>query len=82
MVLFALTNITLDITLGVSWWLVKNTLYGTYYLIGNYVFYKQPNKNNDEIMELKYEIRELHRKLDRINSKDEIDTEIETFEII
>ncbi len=78
MVLFALTNITLDITLGISWWLAKNTIYGTYYLIGNYIFYKEPKK--DEIMELKYELRALHRKLDKMNN---IENDIsETFEII
>ena len=75
MVLFALTNITLDVTLGVSWWLIRNTVYGTYCL-GNYLFCNPPkNEKLDDILELKYQITELNKKLERINSSHELLTE-------
>lgn len=68
MVLFALTNITMDITLGAAWWIVKNTVYGTYCL-GSYLFCTtEPPKEDKEMLELKYQIAELNKKLDRISS--------------
>ena len=33
MVLFYLTNMTLDVALGVSWWIIYKTSAGIYYLI-------------------------------------------------
>ena len=72
MVLFALTNITMDITLGVTWWVVKNTIYGTYCL-GSYLFCTtEPPKENKEMLELKYQIAELNKKLDRISSMNDL----------
>jgi hypothetical protein len=72
MVFFALTNITLDVTLGVTWWVVKNTIYGTYCL-GSYLFCTtEPPKDDKDILELKFQIAELNKKLDRINSVDNI----------
>lgn len=72
MVLFALTNITLDVTLGVAWWLVKNTVYSTY-CIGSYLFCSAtpPTKESpkkEEMLELQYQIAELNKKLDTINT--------------
>lgn len=68
MVFFALTNITMDITLGAAWWIVKNTVYGTYCL-GSYLFCTtEPPKEDKEMLELKYQIAELNKKLDRISS--------------
>ena len=72
MVLFALTSITMDITLGVTWWVVKNTIYGTYCL-GSYLFCTtEPPKENKEMLELKYQIAELNKKLDRISSMNDL----------
>lgn len=72
MVLFALTNITMDITLGAAWWIVKNTVYGTYCL-GSYLFCTtEPPKEDKEMLELKYQIAELNKKLDRISSMTEL----------
>jgi hypothetical protein len=74
MVLFALTNITMDITLGVAWWVVKNTVYGTYCL-GSYLFCTtEPPKEEKEMLELKYQIAELNKKLDRISSMTDLTT--------
>lgn len=58
----------MDITLGVTWWVVKNTIYGTYCL-GSYLFCTtEPPKNEKELLELKFQIAELNKKLDRINN--------------
>ena len=74
MVLFALTNITMDITLGVTWWVVKNAVYGTYCL-GSYLFCTtEPPKEDKEMLELKYQIAELNKKLDRISSMKDLTT--------
>ena len=72
MVLFALTNITMDITLGVAWWVVKNTVYGTYCL-GSYLFCTTEHPKEDkDMLELKYQIVELNKKLDRISSMNDL----------
>ena len=72
MVLFALTNITMDITLGAAWWIVKNTVYGTYCL-GSYLFCTtEPPKEDKEMLELKYQIAELNKRLDRISSMNDL----------
>jgi hypothetical protein len=72
MVLFALTNITMDVTLGVAWWVVKNTVYGTYCL-GSYLFCTtEPPKEDKDVLELKYQIAELNKKLDRISSMNDL----------
>lgn len=73
MVLFTITNLTLDATMGITWWVIKNTIYGTYYL-GSYFLCPPPEENheNHEILELKYQITQLNRNLARINSVCEI----------
>ena len=72
MVLFALTSITMHITLGVTWWVVKNTIYGTNCL-GSYLFCTtEPPKEDKEMLELKYQIAELNKKLDRISSMNDL----------
>ena len=69
MVLNAIINISLDISTNVSWWIIKNTLYGTYY-ITTYFLYStpKPTKEEIELIELRKEIGHLNRKLQLINS--------------
>jgi hypothetical protein len=73
MVLFTLINISLDISASVSWWVVKNTLYGTYYVI-KYINYKppKPTKEELELIELKYLVSDLNKKLHLINNKEQL----------
>ena len=73
MVLFTLINISLDISASVSWWIVKNTLYGTYYVI-KYINYKppKPTKEELELMELKYLVSDLNKQLYLINNKEKL----------
>ena len=52
MVLCTLINISLDISTNIAWWLTKNTLYGTYYLI-TIIRPPKPTKEEIELMELK-----------------------------
>ncbi len=62
----------MDITLGAAWWIVKNTVYGTYCL-GSYLFCTtEPPKEDKEMLELKYQIAELNKKLDRISSMNDL----------
>jgi len=62
----------MDITLGVTWWVVKNAVYGTYCL-GSYLFCTtEPPKEDKEMLELKYQIAELNKKLDRISSMNDL----------
>ena len=62
----------MDVTLGVAWWVVKNTVYGTYCL-GSYLFCTtEPPKEDKEMLELKYQIAELNKKLDRISSMNDL----------
>ena len=91
MVLLTLINISLDISANLSWWVVKNTIYGTYCVI-TYITYKPPKLTKEEIelIELKYLISELNNKLkknelivDNISSIEKIDTKLEDeFELI
>ncbi len=70
MVLFSLINISLDISASISWFVVKNTLYGTY-CIGYYLIKGRytPPPSREEILLL-----EINNKLDKLN-KIEIDDE-------
>ena len=62
----------MDVTLGVAWWVVKNTVYGTYCL-GSYLFCTtEPPKEDKDVLELKYQIAELNKKLDRISSMNDL----------
>jgi hypothetical protein len=67
MVLCTLINISLDISANISWWVLKNTLYGTYYLI---TYIKPPKKSKEELelIELRKEISQLNRQLHIINN--------------
>ena len=68
MVLFTLINISLDISANVSWWIIKNTLYGTYHVI-KYINYTppKPTKEELELIELKYLVSDLNKKIHLIN---------------
>ena len=69
MVFTALINISLDITANVSWWIVKKTLYGTYYLTTYFIYSSpKPTKEEIELQELRKEINLLNRKLHNIDS--------------
>jgi hypothetical protein len=67
MVFCTLINISLDISANISWWVLKNTLYGTYYLI---TYIKPPKKSKEELelIELRKEISQLNRQLHIINN--------------
>ncbi len=69
MVFCTLINISLDISANISWWLLKNTLYGTYYLI-TYIKPKTHilTKEEIELIELRREITQLNRQLHIINN--------------
>ena len=62
MVLCTLINISLDISTNIAWWLTKNTLYGTYYLI-TIIRPPKPTKEEIELMELKKELCQLNKQL-------------------
>ena len=69
MVLFTLINVSLDISANITWWVFKNTLYGTYYLISN-ITYKPPEPTQEELelIQLRHEISQLNRQLYLINN--------------
>jgi hypothetical protein len=73
MVLFTLINISLDISASVSWWIVKNTLYGTYYLV-SYIRPPAKTKEEIELIELRKELSMLNKKLHMINNNTNIIT--------
>ncbi len=67
MVLYTLINISLDISANISWWIIKNSIYGTYYLI-TYIKPPKPSKEEIELSELRREISQLNRQLYFINT--------------
>ncbi len=67
MVLVSLINISLDISTNIAWWLTKNTLYGTYYLI-TYLRPHKKTKEEIELIELRNEISQLNKQLYIMNS--------------
>ncbi len=67
MVFVSLLNISLDITTNITWWVVKNSIYGTYYIV-TYFIPPAPTKEELEMLELKQEISSLNKKLHMINS--------------
>jgi hypothetical protein len=71
MVLFYLTNASLDIALGVGWWVFKNTASGIYYT-GKYIIYgsEEPIKKENDINELlMIEMKQLKDELKSIKEK-------------
>jgi hypothetical protein len=70
MVLFSLINISLDISANVSWWVIKNTFYGTYYLV-SYIRPPAKTKEEIELIELRKELSLLNKKLHMINNIDD-----------
>ena len=76
MVLCTLINISLDISTNISWWILKNTVYGTYYITTYFISKKpMPTKEEIELLELRKEISHLNRKLffiDSINNNQNI----------
>ncbi len=69
MVLYTLINISIDVSASITLWVLKNTLYGTYYLT-TYFIYSHPEQTKEEleIIELRREINHLNRKLHFIDS--------------
>ena len=72
MVLYTLINVSLDVSANISWWIAKNTLYGTYYIASYFLMSPpKPTKEEIELLELRKEISHLNRKLyfiDNINN--------------
>jgi hypothetical protein len=66
MVFFTLINVSLDISTNIAWWITKNTLYGSYYLI-TYMIPRKKTKEELELIELRNEISQLNKKLHFIN---------------
>ncbi len=67
MVFVSLVNISLDITANITWWIVKNSIYGTYYIVA-YFIPPTPTKEEIELLELRNEISSLNKKLHLITS--------------
>jgi len=67
MVFVSLVNISLDITANITWWIMKNSVYGTYYIV-TYFMPPMPTKEEIELLELRNEISSLNKKLHLINS--------------
>ncbi len=67
MVFVSLVNISLDITANITWWVVKNSIYGTYYIV-SYFIPPTPTKEEIELLELRNEISSLNKKLHLITS--------------
>lgn len=67
MVFVSLVNISLDITANISWWLLKNSIYGSYYII-TYFIPPKPTKEEIEMLALRNELISLNRQLYLINS--------------
>ena len=75
----SLINISIDSPLTMSWWVIKNVLYGSYCLT-HYLIYGSKKKLTQEeilLLELKKEISELDKKVDIYyhNDNKEIDKE-------
>lgn len=67
MVFVSLINISLDITTTITWWIMKKSINGTYYII-SYFIPPTPTKEEIELLELRNEISYLNKKLHLINS--------------
>ncbi len=67
MVLFTLVNISLDITTNITWWVLKQSIYGTYYVY-TYFIPPAPTKEEIELLSLRNEISSLNKQLYLINS--------------
>jgi hypothetical protein len=67
MVFVSLVNISLDITANITWWVVKNTIYSSYYIY-TYFIPPPPTKEQIEMLELRNEIISLNKQLHLINS--------------
>lgn len=64
--LFYLTNAALDITFGVTWWVVTKTSYGIYNGV-SYLIYGSPESTQEmELKDLTQRIKSLQHKLDKI----------------
>ncbi len=67
MVFVSLVNISLDITANISWWIIKNSIYSTYYIY-TYFIPPPPTKQEIEMLALRNEISSLNKQLYIINS--------------
>lgn len=63
MVFFMLTEITLDVTMGIAWWIIRNTAYSTYCL-GCYLLNNEQQTPTTEYIELQQQITNLQTKID------------------
>ncbi len=73
----SLINISIDSPLNISWWVVKNVLYGTYCLSYYLIYGNKKTQTNEEILllELKKEISELDKKIEMCNSHKNTETD-------
>ena len=67
MAIVSLINISLDITANISWWILKNSIYGTYYIY-TYLIPPKPTKEEIELLALRNELTTLNRQLNLITS--------------
>ena len=87
MVLCTLINISLDISANLALFVLKNSLYGTYYLI-TYLNYKPPKLTQHEIniIELNEEINQLNKQIKKIElialKETKIDNDIDISDFI
>lgn len=71
----SLISISIDSPLTMSWWVVKNVLYGSYCLT-YYIIYgskKQPTTEEIMLLELKKELSELDKKIDVLTADNKMD---------
>lgn len=62
MAIVSLINISLDITANISWWILKNSVYGTYYIY-TYFIPPKPTPEEIELLALRTELTSLNRQL-------------------
>ncbi len=64
----SLISISIDSPLNVSWWIIKNVLYGSYCVSYYLIYGSQKTQTREEIMllELKKDLLELDKKIEDI----------------
>lgn len=69
--LFYLTNAALDITLGVTWWVVTKTSYGIYNGVSYLIYGNAEHNQQMELKDLTQEIKLLRHELNEIKKIEE-----------